>query len=151
MQLIALWRVAEHGDFRCSVRRLSQFVQRPQVICERGANASFRNGRSICSRVHARQTRDICAEGAVVFALDYDWKVLRHDLLLIGIQPCVFEDPTLKPFADFLLRVDHHGNDLLSGGVDELPMAALAGPPFDETGGLELADQFRPRHGLIIT
>jgi hypothetical protein len=119
---------------------------------ERDPDASLRDRRGICGCVNTRQARNVRAERAVLFAFDYDWKVLRHDaapaLRLVSVQAGVLQDAPLKPFAHILLGVNRNGDHFLRARMDELPVTAFASALFDKTGRLELPDQFGPGHSL---
>lgn len=56
-----------------------------------------------------------------------------------------------ESWTDLALRVDRHGDDALRAGMDELPVATLAGAMLHETGRLEPSYQLTPRHPPIIT
>jgi hypothetical protein len=152
MQLVALRRIPQHCHFRISVRRLPQLVQRAQMAGERGSDASLRDRRGIRGCVNTWQARNVRTERAVLFAFDYDWKILGHHaapaLRLVPVQAGVLQDAPLKPFAYILLGVDRNGDHFLRAWMDELPVTAFASALFDETGRLELPDQFGPCHCL---
>jgi hypothetical protein len=84
------------------------------MVSKRGPDASRRDRGGIGSCINPRQARNVGAERAVLFAFDYDWKILRHDdapaLLLVLAQSGVFQNAPLKTFAHIPLGLERRPN-----------------------------------------